>query len=117
MSRHGFVFHTFSETVVRTFENGDSARPLWTVEAWLDVAQQRGRSHFQKDPSLEGDLQDNGTTIVFDETAVYFHPLTEELKKALEEGLLIGENRPTEGKASTCPFMDSPVLSMLIFAC
>ncbi len=104
MIRQGFVFHTFSQTVATTSEDGDSVRPLWTIEAWLDVAQQRGRSHFQKDPSLEGDLADSGATIVSDETAVFFNPLTE-------------ENRPTEGKASTCPFMDSPVLSMLIFAC
>ena len=127
ITRQGFVFHTFSETAVSTFEDADSIQRLWTVEAWLDVFQGRGRRDFQKDPSVEVDLPDRTISIVFDDTEVSFTPLPEELKEALEEGLLrdpsgnpityIEEDKPSDHKATLCPFMNSPVLSMLIFDC
>ena len=141
ITRQGFLFHTFTETVAGSLEDADSIQRLWTVETWLDVAQGRGRSHFQKDSSAtELDLPDRFTRIVFEDTMVEFYPLPEELKKGLEEGRLCGKSADyltlcegqereegpfdevpyievEEGKARVCPFMDSPLLSMLMFAC
>ena len=127
ISRQGFVFHTSSETVVSAFEDSDSTQRLWTVEAWLDVVQGRGRSDFQKDPSSEADLPDRVTSIVFDDTEVSVVPLPEELKEAVKEGLLrdpsgnpitsIEEKKPRDRKATLCPFMTSSLLSMLMYSC
>lgn len=100
ITREGFALHTSSELIVWSYGDTTSAQPLWTTEAWLNVATGQGRIEFRKNPASTAEFSDRATSIFLDKVA-YVSNYGDEAQ---------------EVKLRTCPLRQAPPL-VFAFAC